>query len=96
MDKATVIKLIAENRNELNHFGVASISIFGSIARGDARPDSDIDVLVEFSRPVGMFEFIDLKEYLESILNQKVDLATQESLKHQLRDQILKEAIRAA
>jgi hypothetical protein len=96
MDKDTVIKLIAENRSELNRFGVSSISIFGSIARGDARPDSDIDVLVEFSRPVGMFEFMDLKEFLESLFNQKVDLATLESLKHQLRDQILKEAIRAA
>jgi len=91
-----VIKLIAENRTELNRFGVSSISIFGSVARGEARPDSDIDVLVEFSRPVGMFEFMDLKDFLESILKQKVDLATRESLKHQLRDQILKEAIRAA
>jgi hypothetical protein len=96
MDKDTVIKLISENRFELNRFGVSSISIFGSIARGDARPDSDIDVLVEFSRPVGMFEFMDLKEFLESLFSQNVDLATPESLKHQLRDQILKEAIRAA
>ncbi len=96
MDKDTAIKLIAENRMKLNRLGVASLSLFGSIARGEARPDSDIDVLVEFSRPVGMFEFLDLKEFLESIFNRKVDLATTESLKHQLRDQILKEAIRAA
>lgn len=96
MDINTAIKLIAEHRAELNRFHVASISIFGSVARGDARPDSDIDVLVEFDRPIGMFDFLDLKEFLEGILNRKVDLATRESLKQQLRDQILKEAIRAA
>ena len=96
MDKDTVLNIIAANSAELNWFGVSSLSIFGSVARGDARPDSDVDILVEFNRPIGVFEFLDLKEFLESILGQKVDLATPDSLKQQLRDQILKEAIRAA
>jgi len=96
MDKDTVLNIIAANSAELNRFGVSSLSIFGSVARGDARPDSDVDILVEFNRPIGVFEFLDLKEFLESILGQKVDLATPDSLKQQLRDQILKEAIRAA
>ena len=96
MDKDTVLNIIAANSVELNRFGVSSLSIFGSVARGDARPDSDVDILVEFNRPIGVFEFLDLKEFLESILDQKVDLAMPDSLKQQLRDQILKEAIRAA
>ena len=96
MDKDTVLNIIAANSAELNRFGVSSLSIFGSVARSDGRPDSDVDILVEFNRPIGVFEFLDLKEFLESILGQKVDLATPDSLKQQLRDQILKEAIRAA
>ena len=95
MDKETVISIIASNSAELHRFGVSSLSIFGSVARGDARPDSDVDILVEFGRPIGVFEFLDLKEFLEGLLGQKVDLATPDSLKQQLRDQILKEAIRA-
>lgn len=52
--------------------------------------------MVEFSEPVGMFEFIDLKEFLETILKIKVDLITEPALKKQLKNQILKEAVRAA
>lgn len=59
--------------------------------------ESDVDVLVEFDdRPIGLFEFIDLKEYLEEILDRPVDLVTEDGLKRQLREGILKEAIPAA
>ncbi len=96
MKRTEALKIIAQHQADLVRFKVKSLAIFGSVARDEARPDSDIDLLVEFSAPVGIFEFIDLKEFLESILKVKVDLATEPALKKQLKDQILKEAIRAA
>ncbi|MFN0242396.1 MAG: nucleotidyltransferase family protein [Planctomycetota bacterium] len=68
----------------------------GAIARDEARPDSDVDCLVEFDKPVGLFAFIGLKLYLEEILGTNVDLAEPEALPPKMRDRILSEAIRAA
>ncbi|CAD5244187.1 nucleotidyltransferase family protein [Thermococcus camini] len=56
-------------------FGVSSIAIFGSYARGEETELSDVDILVEFERPIG-WEIVDLKDYLESLLGVKVDLIT--------------------
>jgi predicted nucleotidyltransferase len=70
-------------------FKVKEIGIFGSYVRGEESEESDVDILVEFSEPVG-WEFIDLKEFLEEILGRKVDLVTVRALKPQLRDKILK------
>jgi uncharacterized protein len=96
MKRDEALKIISSHRNDLIRLKVKSLSIFGSVARDQARPDSDIDILVEFSESIGIFEFLELKEYLESILKSRVDLATEQALKKQLREQILKEAIRAA
>ncbi len=96
MKRTEALNIIARHQDDLAQFKVKSLAIFGSVARNEARPDSDIDLLVEFSTPVGIFEFIDLKEYLESILKVRVDLATEPALKKQMKTQILKEAVRAA
>lgn len=96
MKRSEALKIIAEHRSDLTQFKVKSLAIFGSVARDEAGPDSDIDLLVEFSSPVGFFGFIDLKEYLESILKVRVDLATEPALRKQMKAQILKEAVRAA
>ncbi|MFZ3131634.1 MAG: nucleotidyltransferase family protein [Desulfosporosinus sp.] len=69
---------------------VKKIGIFGSYVRNEQREDSDIDILVEFSKPVG-FEFIQLKYYLEEIFNKKVDLVTPNALKPQIKENILRE-----
>jgi uncharacterized protein len=71
-------------------FHVKDIGIFGSFARGEETGASDVDILVEFSEPVG-WEFVDLKEYIEEILGLPVDLVTKNALKRQLKDKILKE-----
>jgi predicted nucleotidyltransferase len=90
-----VSKLAAHNA-DLIHLGVQSLALFGSTVRDDARPDSDVDLLVEFSRPVGLFEFIDLTNYLERLLGCRIDLGTAASLRPRLREQILKEAVYVA
>jgi predicted nucleotidyltransferase len=72
------------------HFYVDKIGIFGSYIRDEQHIGSDVDILVEFNRPVG-FEFIRLKFYLESILGTKVDLVTPEALKPMIKEQILSE-----
>jgi hypothetical protein len=72
-----------------NYF-VSKIGVFGSYARNEQTEESDIDILVEFSRPVG-FEFIDLKYYLESLFNKPVDLVTVNALKPIMKDEILNE-----
>ena len=75
--------------------GVETIAIFGSTARDEAGEESDVDVLVEFAEPVGMFKFLDVKSRLESILGRSVDLAMPDALREHMRPRILKEAIRA-
>lgn len=75
-------------------YKVKEIGIFGSYVRGEQSDISDIDVLVEFYEPVG-WEFLDLKEFLESILHVRVDLVTIGALKPQIKDRILKEVVYA-
>ena len=96
MQLEEALTILRENRNEIAAYGVTSISIFGSVARGEAGPGSDIDLLVEFGCPIGLFKFVRLKNYLEGILDSKVDLAMVEGLRAQMRDKVLKEAVRAA
>ena len=71
-------------------FGVTTIGIFGSYARGEAAPASDIDIIVEFDRPIG-WELVDLADFLESRLRHPVDLVIRRSLHPLLRDTILAE-----
>lgn len=75
-------------------YKVKEIGIFGSYVRGEQSETSDIDILVQLYEPVG-WEFLDLKEFLESILNKNVDLVTNNALKSRIRDKILKEVIYA-
>jgi len=79
-------------------YAVKDIAVFGSVARDEAKPESDVDLLVEFEpgRAGGYFKFFSLQEELESILHQRVDLVTPDALKRQFKDRILAEAIHAA
>lgn len=71
-------------------FGVRSLGVFGSIVRDEASPDSDVDILVEFDTP-SFDRYMDLKFYLEDLLDRPVDLVLKSSLKPALRDRILRE-----
>ncbi|MDD3925224.1 MAG: nucleotidyltransferase family protein [bacterium] len=95
MTREEVIRQLVKHRTDLESFGVKSLALFGSVARGEEDAESDIDMLVEFSRPVGFFTFLDVKEYLENLLGKEVDLVTYDALKRQLRQRILQESVHA-
>ena len=63
-------------------YHVNSIGLFGSIVRNDFSPESDIDIVVDFNRPIGI-EFVDLADELEKLLNRKVDLVSRAGIKPQ-------------
>jgi len=96
MRRDEALAILKSHKQELIKFDVKSLAIFGSVARDEAGPESDVDILVEFAKPIGLFEFVRLKIYLEKLLQRKVDLVTPDALKERMREQILKEAIRAA
>lgn len=96
MNRRETIQLLQAHRQELTQLGVDSLALFGSVAKGEAHPKSDIDILVTFSKPVGFFEFLEAKDYLEHLLGRPVDLVTEDALKPQLRENILAEAVRVA
>ena len=77
-----------------SRFGVERIGVFGSFARGEERPESDIDVLVSFGKDGKTFDnFMGIKFYLEDLFGRKVDLVTEAALKPLIRDPILAEVV---
>ena len=90
----SIIEILKEHERELKEkYGVKSIGIFGSYVRGQQRKDSDLDVLVEFERSVDFFEFLELEEYLSSVLRVKVDLVPKKSLRPEIAKNVLKEVV---
>lgn len=74
--RSDITRILRENQADLAAlYGVSKIGLFGSYARATARKASDVDLLIEFDRPIGL-KFIDLAEYLETLLGVKVDLLT--------------------
>jgi uncharacterized protein len=98
MTRQHILSLLASHRGELHDRGVRRLSLFGSFARDEANDGSDVDLLVEFEpgRPVGLFAFIRLQDYLADLLHRRVDLATPEALRDEFRADIMREAIHAA
>ncbi len=89
-----VLKTLHKLKPELQtHYFVKEIGLFGSVLRGDQTRISDIDILVEFSKPVGFFKFLELEEYLGTILGGKVDLVSKKALKPRIGQQILSEVV---
>jgi len=94
MKQDAVLKILRQKNTELaKQFGVKSLLLFGSVARNKATAVSDVDLLVEFSRPVGYFGLFALQDYLENLLGCPVDLGTPTSLKPAIRKQVMGEAI---
>lgn len=91
-----VIKVIKDNEIEIRKFGVKEIYLFGSVVRGEAKDNSDVDFLIVFepTYPASYFTLYDLEQFLTEKLSAKVDLGTK--LHPMLKDQIMREALRVA
>ena len=97
MKQDAVLQLLKQKNAEMERkFGVKLLLLFGSVARDEATPASDVDLLVEFNRPVGYFGLFALQDYLEKLLGCSVDLGTPDSLKPYIRERVMGELIRVA
>ena len=93
-NKREVLKTLGANQAKIKGFGVRSLSLFGSSARGEETPTSDLDFIVEFEK--NSFDaYMDLKLFLEELFNRPVDLVLADGIKAKLRAAILREAIHA-
>jgi hypothetical protein len=94
MNRQEIFYQITTHQAELQALGVKSLELFGSVAKDETHPGSDIDFLAEFSEPISLFQFIQIKLYLQDLLGYPVDLGTREALKENLRQPVLQEVIR--
>ena len=95
MKQDAVLQVLKQKNAEItSKFGVKSLLLFGSVARNEATSTSDVDLLVEFNRPVGYFGLFALQDYIEKLLGCRVDLGTLESLKPYIKDRVMGELIR--
>jgi predicted nucleotidyltransferase len=97
MTRHEAIRRLTRNREKLRTFDVLHIAVFGSTVRDQATPHSDVDVLVEFApeAAVGLFTFVRLLDFLGDVMGTRIDLATPDALRPEMRDEILSEAVRA-
>jgi uncharacterized protein len=91
------LRRLSRNEKKLRRFNVRHVAVFGSTARDQATEHSDVDVLVEFDPEahVGLFAFVELLDFLADVLATRIDLATPGALREEMRESILREAIRA-
>ena len=90
-------ELVRKHRQEILQaavrYGARNLRLFGSVARGDFKPESDVDILIELEKGRSLFDMVGLGLDLEKILGRKVDVFTENSLKDRIRARVLKEAI---
>jgi predicted nucleotidyltransferase len=87
-----IIESLQTHRRELDELGVTHISLFGSAARGDLTPQSDVDMVVEFSQTTYR-RFVAVKSFLEAILGREVDLLTPAAIQGRLKEEIEKDLV---
>lgn len=93
-DLNEIREIIKQHRNILaDKYGIAIVSIFGSYVRGEQEQRSDIDLLADILRPISLLEMVGAEIYLSEVLGIKVDLIPKRSVREELRDNILKEAV---
>lgn len=93
MSPEEVIAILVSKSQEITQFGVKSIALFGSVARDEARPDSDVDILVKFEETPTFKSYMKLNLYLEEILGRKVDLVDWDMLRPSIRSNVEREVI---
>lgn len=94
MKKEEIINILRETRDDVKQKYKAEIKgIFGSYARGEEKRDSDVDILVTFFEGATLFNFVGLADFLEEKLNAKVDIVPIDTVRTEIKKQVLKEAI---
>lgn len=94
MDRGQVLQLLTRHKPVLaERFGLTELALFGSVVRGTAHADSDIDVLVAFDGPATSQRYFGAQFYLEDLLGRPVDLVTQKGLRAELRPYVEREAV---
>lgn len=93
LNSAEVLKTLADNSQTIQKLGVRSLALFGSVASDRATAESDLDFLVEFEGAATFDGYMDLKFFLEDLFDKPVDLVTKRSLKKEISQQVLQEAI---
>jgi len=89
-----IIKKLREIRPIIeSKYSVKNLEVFGSYIHGEQKKSSDLDILVEFSKTIDLFKYIELENYLSEKLGVKVDLVMKDTLKPRIKDRILNEAI---
>ena len=96
MDQEQIIERIRAHRDRLTELGVSSLSLFGSVARGEATEASDVDLLVRFEGRATFDRYMDLKLFLEDLLGRRVDLVTEKALREEVRPYVEQELLRVA
>ena len=96
MKREDVVNQLKAHLNQLAEFKIKSLAIFGSVVRGEARPDSDVDFLVEFNGPTTFDQYMGLKLFLEDLLGRPVDLVTRKGVRPELAPYVDQEARRVA
>ena len=93
MNKNAITSIIKENLPELQReYKINLLKLFGSYAKNQQNPDSDVDILVDFNEDINLIQFIKLKNALSEMLNMNVDLVMENELKKRIKNRILKEA----
>jgi len=97
MDKQDVLNLLRENERALRERGVTHAALFGSVARGEQRPDSDIDIMVEIApeAAVGVYEYVGIVQFIEELFPAPVDVVERASLKRYVRPHAERDALYA-
>jgi uncharacterized protein len=93
MTRKEILDKLEAHQPDLKAFGVKSIAIFGSAARDQLHPDSDVDILVDFVDRATFDAYMETKFFLEALLDRQVDLVTRQALRPRLQDVVEKEAI---
>lgn len=91
---AEIKKILRKHREGLKEkYNVKEIGIFGSYVKGEQKEMSDVDILVEFEKPVSLLHIVSLENYLSDILRIKVDVVPKKNIRKELKEFILKEAV---